>query len=199
MIPSVRSAADAHRHLQALAAWRWGAIAAGLVALAMTADGVIVPAAAGIGLVAAVLLGVGAEVARQVVVDEWTLREDLAEVPELARARRRMTTDAHRRALARSLREVALQRSVARHAITPMLLSRVAPVRGELLAMAEEVERSPRLDPRTIAEINGLITDAARSPLLNAAVPESELAILLRRIRFRLADDAAGDGLRPAV
>jgi hypothetical protein len=199
MVPSVRSAADAHRHLQSLAAWRWGAIAAGLAALAMTADGVIVPAAAAVGLVAAVLLACGAEVTRQVVVDEWTLREDLAGVPELARARRRMTTDAHRRALARSLREIALQRSVPRHAIAPMLLSRVEPVRGELLAMAEEVERSPRLDPRTIAEINGLVTDGARSPLLNEAVPEPELAILLRRIRFRLAAGAAGDELRRAA
>jgi hypothetical protein len=198
MVPSVHDAAEARRHLQSLAAWRWGAIVAGLAALALTADGVLVPAAAAVGLVIAVLLGFGAEVARHVVVDEWTLREDLAEVPELARARRRMVTEHHRRAIARSLREIAGERSVSRTAIAPMLLSRVAPVRGELLAMADELERSPHLDPRTMAELSRLITDGARSPLLNEAVPESELAVLLRRIHFRLAA-AAGDELRPAA
>lgn len=199
MIPSVSSAADARRHLQTLAAWRWGAIVAGLAALAMTADGVLVPAAAGVGLVVAVLLGFGAEVTRHVVVDEWTLREDLAEVPELARARRRMTTDAHRRAMARALRDIAFQRTVQRHAIAPMLLSRVGPVRGELLAMADELERTRRVDPRTMADITWLITDGARSPLLNEAVPETELTVLLRRIRFRLAAGTVGDELRPAA
>jgi hypothetical protein len=72
-------------------------------------------------------------------------------------------------------------------------------VRGELLAVAEELERAGALDPRTMAEIAGLISDGARSPLLNAAVPESELDVLLRRIRFRLATVRPGDDLRPAA
>jgi hypothetical protein len=50
-----------------------------------------------------------------------------------------------------------------------------------------------------MAELTGLITDGARSPLLNEAVPEPELAVLLRRIRFRLASGSAGDQLRPAA
>ena len=144
-------------------------------------------------------MGAGAEVARNVLLDEWAVREDFGEVPELARARRRMVTDAQRRAMARSLREIAVQRSVPRTAVAPLLLARVAPVRGELLAMADELEHAPRLDPRTMAELTGLITDGARSPLLNEAVPEPELAVLLRRIRFRLASASAGDQLRPAA
>ena len=205
MVPSVRTAAEAHRHLQSLAAWRWGAIASAVMSLGLAAAGLLVPAAAVTGVVAAVILGAGAELARTVVLDEWAVREDLGDVPELARARRRMVTDAQRRAMARSLREIAVQRSVPRSAVAPPLLSRIAPVRGELLAMAEELERAPRLDPRTMAELTGLITDGARSPLLNEAVPEPELAVLLRRIRFRMASGSAGsagsagDQLRPVA
>jgi hypothetical protein len=69
----------------------------------------------------------------------------------------------------------------------PVLVDRVRPIRGELLAVAEEIERMPALDPRTMAEIAGLVTDGARSPLLNRAVPETELEMALKRIRFRLA------------
>ena len=199
MVPSVRTAAEAHRHLQSLAAWRWGAIASAVMSLGLAAAGLLVPAAAVTGVVAAVILGAGAELARTVVLDEWAVREDLGDVPELARARRRMVTDAQRRAMARSLREIAVQRTVPRSAVAPPLLARVAPVRGELLAIAEELERAPRLDPRTMAELTGLITDGARSPLLNEAVPEPELAVLLRRIRFRLASGTGGDQLRPAA
>src|ERR1700750_2959424 len=143
MVPFVRNAAEAHGHLRSLAAWRWGAIASGIAPPARPPGGLLVPAAAIVGVVAAVIMGAGAEVARNVVLDEWAVREDLAAVPELARARRRMVTDAHRHAIARSLREIATQRSVPRTAVAPLLLARVAPVRGELLAMAEELERAP--------------------------------------------------------
>ena len=64
MVPSVRNAAEAHRHLQSLAAWRWGAIASAVMSLALLAAGLLVPAAAVIGVGAAVILGTGAEVAR---------------------------------------------------------------------------------------------------------------------------------------
>jgi len=87
MVPSVRTAAEAHRHLQSLAAWRWGAIASAVMSLGLAAAGLLVPAAAVTGVVAAVILGAGAELARTVVLDEWAVREDLGDVPELARAR----------------------------------------------------------------------------------------------------------------
>jgi len=195
MVPSVRTAAEAHRHLQSLAAWRWGAIASAVMSLGLAAAGLLVPAAAVTGVVAAVILGAGAELARTVVLDEWAVREDLGDVPELARARRRMVTDAQRRAMARSLREIAVQRTVPRSAVAPQLLARVAPVRGELLAMAEELERAPRLDPRTMAELTGLITDGARSPLLNEAVPDADYRDALEaRVKDVSGRIAAGVG-----
>src|ERR671922_64052 len=86
---------------------------------------------------------------------------------------------------------IAGQRRVSRHEVAPLLLNRVDAVRAELLAVAADLEDGP-LDARTIAEITGLITDGAHSPLLNAAVPESELGVALRRIRFRIASARIG-------
>jgi hypothetical protein len=199
MVPTIRTPADARERLQSLAAWRWGALAAGAVATALWAGGQLVSAVGAVGVTAAVLLAVGAEIARHVLLDEWTLRDDLVELPELARARQRMVADGRRRATARSLRAIALERTVSRHAVAPLLVTRLAPVRGELLAVAEELEHARGLDPRTMAEITVLISDGARSPLLNAAVPETELAVALRRIRFRLATGRTAEDLRPAA
>jgi hypothetical protein len=52
-------------------------------------------------------------------------------------------------------------------------------------------DRMSRLSDLT-AEIAGLVHDGARSPLLNRAVPETELEMALRRIRYRLATAATG-------
>ena len=102
-----------------------------------------------------------------------------------------------RREVAGSLRRIAAQRRTSRHEVAPLLVGRLAPVRDDLLAVAEEVERAPSLPPGTMAEIMRLITDGVKSPLLNEAVPEGELALLLRRIRFQLA--TARDDVRPAT
>ena len=146
----------------------------------------------------AVVLGSGAQLTRQVLLEHWTLRDDLVEVPDIARARRRLVTDARRRELVASLREIVARRRVSRHDVAPILIDRVAAVRADMRAVADELERATVLDPRTMAEITHLITDGARSPLLNAAVPERELAVALRRIRFRLETAAGADAPRPA-
>jgi hypothetical protein len=131
------------------------------------------------------------------------LRDDLAAVPEIARSRADLLAEKRRREVAQSLRRIAGERGVSRHEVAPLILDRVGPVRGELLAVADEIERVPVLDPRTMADIAGLVHDGARSPLLNRAVPEPELALALRRIRYRLETAAAAtsreDELRPAA
>jgi hypothetical protein len=199
MRTAVDSADEAAQRLAALAAWRWGALAAGALIGGLSLGGAVGPAAGGFAVAVAVVLYFGAQVARQVLLDEWTLRDDLTVIPEVARARARLVAVDRRREIARSLRSIAVQRRVSRHDVAPLLVERLGPVRAELLAVAAELEEAPALDPRTMAAITGLITDGARSPLLNAAVPERELAIVLRRIRFRLAAPPAGDDLRPAV
>jgi hypothetical protein len=171
-----------------------GALAAGL-----SLAGTLVPAAGAVAVAAAVILCSGAYLARSTLVDEWVVRDDLAGVPAVARARERLTTEDRRRELARSLRAIAGQKRVSRHEVAPLLLDRVGAVRAELLAVAADLEDGTALDARTIAEITGLITDGARSPLLNAALPESELGVALRRIRFRIASARiGGDDPSPA-
>jgi hypothetical protein len=191
---------DATRRLAALAASRRGAIVAGAAMLPLVLAGALVPPAAAIGAVAAIVLWSGARVARQVLLEECVLRDELAEIPEVARARAQLVAPERRREIAGSLRRIAGQGRASRHDVAPLLVDRVGPVRGELLAVAEEIERVPVLDPRTMAELAGLVHDGARSPLLNGAVPETELDVALRRIRYRLATASrGGDDLRPAA
>ena len=198
MSTSVHSSHEAAQRLEALAAWSWGAVAAAATVGALTVGGELSPLPAAIALAVAIMLGSGAQLARQVLLEEWTLRDDLVEVPDVARARRRLVTDARRRETVSSLRAIAAKRRVSRHDVAPMLVDRLGPVRSDLLAVADELERARVVDPRTMAEIAHLMTDGARSPLLNATVPERELAVALRRIRFRLETAAGGDELRPA-
>jgi hypothetical protein len=202
MRPTADFTTDAARRLASLAAWQWGAILGGVAVLALTLDHVLLGAAGIVGAVAAAVLAGGARVARLALVEELAMRDDLAAIPEIARARERLVAPRHRRDVAASLRRIAREARTSRHDVAPLVVERLdAPVRRDLLALAEELERAPRLDPRTMAEIAGLVHDGARSPLLNRAVPESELELVLRRIRFRLATPpaVAEDELRPAA
>src|SRR4051794_10456555 len=194
-----RTADDATRRLARLAAWQQAPLAAAAPLAALAVAGVLAPAAGAVAAVTAVVLCSGASLARHVLVDELALRDDLADVPEVARARERLVDAKRRREVAGALRGLAGQSRVSRHDVAPVVVGRLGPVRGELLAVAEELERAGPLDPRTIGRSARLISDGARSPLLNAAVPESELDVLLRRIRFRLATARPGDDLRPAA
>jgi hypothetical protein len=202
MRPTADVTADAARRLASLAAWQRGALVGGVAVLALTLDHVLLGAAGIVGAVAAAVLAGGARVARMALVEELAMRDDLAAIPEIARARERLVAPRHRREVAASLRRIAREARTSRHDVAPLVVERLdAPVRRDLLALAEELERAPRLDPRTMAEIAGLVHDGARSPLLNRAVPESELEVVLRRIRFRLATPpaVAENELRPAA
>jgi hypothetical protein len=197
MVEDVGSVQEAARLLASRAAWRAGAIAAGALVAGLALAGALDPAAAALGAVVAVTIAVTAHLAREMRLEEWAARDDLAALPDLARARRRLVGDERRREVAGSLRRIAAQRRTSRHDVAPLLVGRLAPVRDDLLAVAEEVERAAALHPGTMVEITRLMTDGVKSPLLNEAVPEGELALLLRRIRFELA--TARDGVRPAT
>jgi hypothetical protein len=199
MRTAVHSSDEAAQRLAALTTWRWSALGAGALIAGLTLGGAFAPAAGAIAVAVAIALCSGAHLARNILLDEWTLRDDLVDVPEIARARRRLVAAERRAELARSLRDIAGSRRVSRHEVAPFLVCRLDPVRADLRAVADELEDGAAVDPRTMAEIAGLITDGARSPLLNDAVPESELAVALRRIRFRIAAARYGDDdARPA-
>jgi hypothetical protein len=197
MAPSCPSPEEAARRLARLAAWRAGALAAAVVAVALAAAGRLTPAPAALGVVVAAVIAGGAHVARALRLEEWAARDDLAALPELAAVRRHLVAADHRRDVAGALRTLASQRRTSRHDVAPLLVRRLAPVRADLLAVADEVERAAALDPRTMVELTRLMTDGVSSPLLNEAVPEGELALLLRRVRFQIA--TARDDLRAAA
>jgi hypothetical protein len=197
MVEDVESLEEAARLLGSRAAWRAGAVVAAAVAVVLGLAGALDAPAAALGVVVAVTIAVTSHLARQMRLEAWAARDDLAALPELAQARRRLVADEHRREVAGSLRRIAAQRRTSRHDVAPLLVGRLAPVRDDLLAVAEDVERAPALHPATMVEITRLITDGVKSPLLNEAVPEGELPLLLRRIRFQLA--TAPDDVRPAT
>jgi hypothetical protein len=67
---------------------------------------------------------------------------------------------------------------------------RLDPVRADLLALADAVAGADRVDAAVLAEIETLLSDGVRSPLLNVELPAGELAVALRRARFNLATRA---------
>jgi hypothetical protein len=64
---------------------------------------------------------------------------------------------------------------------------RLAPVRADLLALADDLAAAEPVDPRVAGDLEMLLHDGVRSPLLNTALPAGEVAIALRRARFNLA------------
>src|SRR3954462_9238797 len=125
MVEDIESLEDAARLLGSRAAWRTGAIAAAAVVAALALPGPLEPAAAALGVVLAVTIAVTAHLAREMRLEEWAGRDDLAALPELARARRELVGDARRREVAGSLRRIAAQRRTSRHDVAPLLVRRL--------------------------------------------------------------------------
>src|SRR4051794_40900089 len=97
----------ATRRLARLAVWRVAPLAAAAAIAALALAGVLVPPAAAVAAITAVVLSSGASIARQVLLDDLVLRDDLADIPEVARARRRLVDPERRRETAAALRTIA--------------------------------------------------------------------------------------------
>src|SRR4051794_39544376 len=106
MHASVHTRNDATRRLAALAARRRGALVAGAAMLPLALAGTLAPPAAAAGAIAAIVLWSGAWVARRVLLEECVLRDDLADIPEVARARAKLVAPERRREIAHSLRRI---------------------------------------------------------------------------------------------
>src|SRR4051794_24353209 len=151
-------------HLDVLTTWRRGAG----VALAL-------PPAAG----AAGVLTVPAAVA--------TTSAAAALAVTLHHAVRARRIDLRQRRLVAWLRRTATLRLTGPRDIRVVPLERLNPVRSELLALADAVAGADRIDPDVLGEIETLLRDGVRSPLLNIDLPAGELAVALRRARVNLA------------
>jgi hypothetical protein len=151
-------------HLDLLTAWRRGAG----IALAL-------PPVAG---AAGVLTGPAAVA---------TMSAATALAVSLHRAVNGRRTGPRQRRLAATLRRTAVLRVTTFHESRVVPLERLAPVRADLLAIAEAVATADRVDPAVLDELETLLRDGVRSPLLNTELPAGEVAVALRRARFNLA------------
>jgi hypothetical protein len=179
--------APAARRAGVLGSWCHGAAAAVAVPPAAAAAGLVDPLAAlattSIAAALAVFLHRAARATRR----RCALAPELAVLPAVARERDRLTGPGRRHRLAAMLRRTAALRVERARDDRVVPLERLAPVRADLLALADAVLAAERADPVVLDEIEALLRDGIRSPLLNVALPAGELDVALRRVRFNLA------------
>jgi hypothetical protein len=190
-IPAGRRGPAAAAHLQTPTAWRCGARLAIALAPAAAAAGLLAPGACAVTLGAALLLAASIETAARDALRACVMCPELRTLPAAARERARLTGAAHRRRLAHALRRTARHRprSAQERRLSPYPPQRLAAARAGLFELADAVEAASHPDPAVLAEIETLLCDGARSPLLNRDIPAAELPATLRRARHRLATD----------
>jgi hypothetical protein len=137
-------------------------------------------------LAIAVSIIASVEIALLCLLRKCALRPELADIPAVGRYRERLCSARTRLLLATSMRRTA-QASPRAQISSYVLWDRVALVRDELLALADELESADTVDPRTIIEIRELLSNGRDSPLLNDRLPTAALVNTVRCARFRLA------------
>jgi uncharacterized membrane protein len=114
------------------------------------------------------------------------LSPEPVQLPDLAAERRRLQSPRTRRALAEGLRRTADPIQPPRRLDPcPILADRVAPIRGELLELANALEQTRTPDPATIALLRELLTNGT-SPLYNPKLHADDLHDALARARARI-------------
>jgi len=182
--------ADAQRSLALLTNWRTGTLATASVvgcllpfAIAWRVGYLIAMAAA---IVFAAAIAAGCHLARQARLDRLAVQPDLAQLPDLAATRRRLQTARTRRALAAGLRRAADPiQPPRRFDCCPVLVDRVVGVRGEMLALADDLEQTLAPDPASVALVRELLTSGT-SPLYNPNLPVEHLHTALSQARAGL-------------
>jgi len=183
--------AEGPRGVALLTNWRMGAFAAATViaglfpfAIAWRVSYVIAMAAA---MVFAAAIAVGCHLARRSQLYKLAVDPELAELPELVATRRRLQTTRTRRALAAALRQAAAPiQPPRRFDCCPVLADRVAEVRDEIFALADELERAVAPDPESVALIRALLTSGT-GPLYNPNLPAEHLRATVAHARAGLA------------
>ncbi|MBV8221648.1 MAG: hypothetical protein JO325_24550 [Solirubrobacterales bacterium] len=182
-----RSHRRAERRLALLTDWRTGALAtatvmAGLLPFAIAWRVSYLIAIAASVVIAATLAG-STHVARHRRLATMALSPELVQLPDLAGECRRLQSARTRRGLAAGLRRTADPIQPGRRFdACPILADRVAPIRHELLDLANALERTQAPDPASVALIRELLTSGT-SPLYNPNLPADDLHTSLARAR----------------
>lgn len=112
---------------------------------------------------------------------------EFARLPDLAKKRKRLTSNRSRQGLAEGLRRAA-DRNQPPHRFDccPVLLGRVAVVRTEMLQLARALQETSAADPASVALIRELLTNGF-SPLYNPNLSTDELRAALTRAHAGMA------------
>jgi hypothetical protein len=189
---------DARARIALLTAWRRGAGVAAVAAAGSTAIGLPGSVGPPVALGTALCVIGGAQAALCCCLRQCVLCPKLAEIPAVALYRDRLCSGRNRRGLAISLRRIAHPSPAAR-ASPYVLWDRVALVRDELLALADELESADTVDPHTMIEIRQLLSNGLQSPLLNDRLPAAGAISVVRCARFRLITAPLQDPIRGSV
>jgi hypothetical protein len=181
------------RTVEALAAlenWRNAGAAAAAVTGAALPLALSAPAAYRAGIVCALVVGalvaLVAQLVRECRLRTLVIHPEFAQLPSVARRRRRLVRRRSRRALARWLRDTAATtQPPTRFDISPVLRDRVADVRADLCELASTLQQHRDPDPACVALLRELLRDGA-SPLYNPNVPAADLQLTLARVRIGL-------------
>ena len=165
--------------LATLRNWREGSVATAIVMAALLPFAVAwhmtYLTATAACLIAAAILATGCHMTREHRLATLAIIPELTQLPEFAAKHKRLLSTRNRQALAAGLRRTAAPTQPPRRFDTcPILTDRVAPIRAELLELADALERTNDLDPPSVALIHELLTNAC-SPLYNPNLPADDL------------------------
>ena len=184
----------AERALAILRDWRSGSAATAIViggllpfAIAWHLTYLVAIAAS---MIAALTIAFACHLMRERRLSTLAAFPELAQLPDLARKRKRLQSARTRRTLAAGLRRTAAETQPGhRFDVCPVLTDRVGPLRAELLALAHELERTEAPDPASVALIHELLTSGT-SPLYNRNLPAEDLYTSLARARTGIGDQS---------
>ena len=177
--------------LATLRNWREGSVATAIVMAALLPFAVAwhmtYLTATAACLIGAAILATGCHITREHRLATLAVIPELTRLPEFAARHKRLLSTRNRQALAAGLRRTAAPTQPPRRFDTcPILTDRVAPVRAELLELADALERSNDLDPPSVALIHELLTNAC-SPLYNPDLAADDLRDTVARARAGMA------------
>lgn len=138
----------------------------------------------------AAILAIGTHITCRQRLARMALSPELIQLPDVAAERRRLQSARTRRTLATGLRRTAAAiQPPSRFDPCPVLVDRVAPIRDELLELADDLEETQTPDPAYVALIRELLTNGS-SPLYNPNLPADDLYTNVARARAGIAAEA---------
>jgi hypothetical protein len=187
--------AAAEQRLALLRDWRSGSAATAIVMGGLlpfaVAWHVHYLGAVAASMIFAVILAVGTHITCRQRLARMALSPKLIQLPDVAAERRRLQSARTRRTLAAGLRRSAAAiQPRCRFDPCPVLVDRVAPIRDDLLELADDLEETQTPDPACVALIRELLTNGS-SPLYNPNLPAEDLYTNVARARAGIAAEAA--------